>query len=175
MSSSEIPGRSKRAVFPRWLAPIYFAVVGPLALGAAPWGLSLLSARYGWIAGEPGLLNLFPLILVVAGIACLIWIVALHWVQAPEGWELETTPRYLLVRGPYKFTRNPTYLSVLAILLGWTLFYGSVAVFFGLASLGVLYTFVVVPLEERKLEARFGEAYLQYKNTVPRWFGKIQR
>ena len=174
MSTSEIRGRSKRAVFPRWLAPIYFAVVGPLVLGVAPWGLSLLLRRYGWDAGRPGLLNLFSLILVVIGIACLIWIVALHWVQAPPGWELETTPRYLLVDGPYKFTRNPTYLSVLAILLGWTLFYGSVAVFAGLVSLWVLYTFVVVPWEERKLEARFGQAYLQYKNTVPRWLGKVQ-
>jgi protein-S-isoprenylcysteine O-methyltransferase Ste14 len=117
-------------------------------------------------------LNLFPLILVAAGIACIIWIVALHWAQAPAGLELETTPRYLLVRGPYKFTRNPTYLSVLAILLGWTLFYGSVAVLVGLAGLWVLYTFFVVPWEERKLEARFGEAYRHYKNTVPRWLAR---
>lgn len=168
------PPPSQKAVFPRWLAPIYFAVVGPLVLGVAPWGLSLLSARHGWEASRPGILNLCPLILVVAGVACLVWIIALHWAQAPQGWELETTPRYLLVRGPYRFTRNPTYLSVLAIMLGWTLFYGSVAVFIGLAGLLALYALVVVPWEERKLEARFGEAYRQYKSTVPRWLGQIR-
>jgi len=35
--------------------------------------------------------------------------------------------------------------------------------------------FVNAPLEERALEARFGEAYLEYKNKVPRWLGKTRR
>jgi protein-S-isoprenylcysteine O-methyltransferase Ste14 len=175
MTTPEIPGRCKRAVFPRWLAPIYFAVVGPLVLGVAPWGLSLLSARHGWVAGRPGPLNLFSLILVGAGSACIIWIIALHWVRAPDGWDLETTPKYLLVRGPYKVTRNPIYISVLTILLGWTLFYGSVAVLCGMLVFWMFYAFVMVPWEERKLEARFGEAYRHYKSAVPRWVGRNRR
>jgi len=32
-----------------------------------------------------------------------------------------------------------------------------------------------MPQEERTIEARFGEAYLEYKNKVARWFGKIRR
>jgi protein-S-isoprenylcysteine O-methyltransferase Ste14 len=32
----------------------------------------------------------------------------------------------------------------------------------------------VLPREERGLEARFGETYLQYKRTVPRWLGKTR-
>jgi protein-S-isoprenylcysteine O-methyltransferase Ste14 len=32
-----------------------------------------------------------------------------------------------------------------------------------------------VPYEERDLEARFGEGYRQYKNTVPRWLGRVRR
>ncbi len=62
------------------------------------------------------------------------------------------------------------YLSALAIWLGWALFYGSVAVF---VACGV--GWVLVPWEERELEARFGEAYLRYKNRVPRWLGKTAR
>jgi protein-S-isoprenylcysteine O-methyltransferase Ste14 len=88
---------------------------------------------------------------------------------------MERTPRHLLVRGPYAFTRNPMYLSVLTIWLGWALFYGSVAIFVACGVGWVLVTFLVVPWEERELEARFGEAYLRYKNTVPRWFGKTRR
>ena len=34
--------------------------------------------------------------------------------------------------------------------------------------------FRVVPREERELEARFGEAYRQYKRMVPRWLGKVR-
>jgi len=167
-------GQAKRAVFPRWLVPIYFAVVLPLVLVVAPWGLSLLAPRYGWVAGRPSLLNLFPLILVVPGIACIIWSIALHWRQAPEGWELETTPKYLLTRGPYQFSRNPNYLCVLVILLGWALFYGSIVLLIVCVIWWVVLNYVGVPWEERGLEARFGETYLQYKSKVPRWLGKTR-
>lgn len=34
--------------------------------------------------------------------------------------------------------------------------------------------FRVVPREERTLEARFGEVYLHYKHTVPRWLEKTR-
>jgi len=89
----------------------------------------------------------------------------LHLGRTPERVELEWTPKYLLMRGPYVFTRNPMYVAELALWLGWALFYGSVPVFVGFVVLGVVMNFVAVPREERALEARFGEAYLQYKNA----------
>ena len=173
MSRSEArsPGKPKRPVFPRWLAPIYFALLIPLALVAAPWAISRLLPRYGWDGGRPGLLNLLPLTLVVAGVACVIWIVALHFVEAPHGWELERTPKYLLTRGPYRFTRNPSFLSLLAVLAGWALFYGSLSIVAAALVAWVGMNFVVVPQEERELERRFGQAYLRYKARVPRWIG----
>jgi protein-S-isoprenylcysteine O-methyltransferase Ste14 len=99
----------------------------------------------------------------------------LHFAQTPEKVELEQTPKYLLRRGPYTFTRNPMYLAELALWLGWALFYGSIAVFIGFLVVWVLMNFMVVPREERNLEARFGQTYLRYKNTVPRWLGKTRR
>jgi protein-S-isoprenylcysteine O-methyltransferase Ste14 len=174
MNAAEIPktGRSKRVHFPRWLTPIYFALVLPLALVVAPWGLSLLSPRYGWEAGEPGLLNLCSLALVLIGIACVIWIIVLHCVEAPEGWDVERTPKYLLTRGPYKFSRNPSYLSLLVVLSGWMIFYGSVAILVAIVIVWGFLNQVVVPTEERDLETRFGETYRRYKIAVPRWIGK---
>jgi protein-S-isoprenylcysteine O-methyltransferase Ste14 len=38
-----------------------------------------------------------------------------------------------------------------------------------------VFNFANVPLEERALEARFGEAYREYKLRVPRWFGTTRR
>ena len=138
---------------------------------AAPWALSRLSPRYGWDGGRLGLVNLLPLTLVVAGIACVIWIVALHYGAAPHGWELERTPKYLLTRGPYRFTRNPSFLSLLAVLAGWALFYGSLSILAAALVAWVGMNFAVVLQEERELERRFGEAYLRYKARVPRWIG----
>ena len=116
---------------------------------------------------------MFGLIWVVAGIACVVWAVLGHIVQAPKGWEWERTPKYLLRRAPYTFTRNPIYLAELALWLGWAIFYASIAVFLGFLVAWLAFHFFVVPWEERTLEARFGEACCEYRSKVPRWFGKI--
>ena len=174
MSTPELPDdeRSTRAVIPHWAPLLYWPVGFLLVHIALPWGLSLLSPRYGWVEGRPGWFNLSSLLLVVAGIAGAIWTMVLHYIQAPEGWELERTPKYLLSRGPYKFTRNPMFLAELVLWLGWVLFYGSIAVLAGFSLFWVAMNFLAVPREERDLEARFGEAYRQYKSKVPRWLGK---
>ena len=74
-----------------------------------------------------------------------------------------------MVRGPYRVTRNPVYLSGMVIWLGWVVVYGSVAVLIGFVVLWGSVALLVVPWEERQLEARFGDAYLRYKSRVPRW------
>ncbi len=177
MRTPKVPNRepSKRVRLPCWMVLIFSPVLFLLAHVALPWAISLLSTRHGWANRRPGRWNLLALLLVGAGTSCIIWCGSLHFVASAGSIEMERTPRYLLVRGPYTFTRNPMYLSALTIWLGWALFYGSVAVFVGCGVGWVMVTFLVVPWEERELEARFGEAYLRYKNTVPRWFGKTRR
>ena len=58
------------------------------------------------------------------------------------------------------------------IWLGWIIFYGSLAVLAGTVVIWGSVAMLVVPWEERNLEARFGEAYLRYKQSVPRWLGR---
>lgn len=64
------------------------------------------------------------------------------------------------------------YLSVFVLRTGWLVFYASVAVFVGLFVFWAIFIFLLVPSEERQLEAQFGEKYLDYKNSVPRWIGR---
>jgi protein-S-isoprenylcysteine O-methyltransferase Ste14 len=92
----------------------------------------------------------------------------------PERVEHHRGPPILLTGGPFAWTRNPMYLGFLMLWLGWALWYGSVAVGIGLVTLAAFLVFHV-PHEERGLEARFGEAYLQYKSKVPRWLGRTSR
>jgi protein-S-isoprenylcysteine O-methyltransferase Ste14 len=121
--------------------------------------------------GRPSIWLLSGLILVAAGIACVIWIIVLHYNEAPEGWEFERTPKYLVRRGPYPFTRSPSFLSVLVIALDWALFYGSLSIVIGALVAWLMFNFVVIPREERDLEARFGKTYREYKNHVSPWLG----
>ncbi len=155
---------------PRWAAIVAVAL-GLLFLHVGlPFALSLLAARYGWIGGVPSLWNAAGFVLVLPGVLLIAWVVKLHYANAPQGWKLEMAPSYLLSRGPYRYTRNPMYLGLFLVWLAWTIFYGSIAVLVGLLLLSAVILFILVPLEERALEKKFGEEYRRYKAQVPRWF-----
>jgi len=65
------------------------------------------------------------------------------------------------------------YLSGLFAWLGWMIFYGSPAIFVALVLLWSVFAFRVIPLEERQLQAMFGDDYLDYKRSVHRWIGRV--
>jgi len=75
----------------------------------------------------------------------------------------------LVQEGPYRFSRNPIYLSIAAIFLGVSLFDNSVLLLVVLAIDLILVDRIQIPREERYLQERFGDAYSQYKARVRRW------
>ncbi len=79
-------------------------------------------------------------------------------------------PTTAIVRtGPYRFSRNPIYLAFSLLQLGIALWVNSWWLVATLAAaIGIIH-YVVVPREERYLEARFGTEYLNYKGSVRRW------
>jgi protein-S-isoprenylcysteine O-methyltransferase Ste14 len=85
------------------------------------------------------------------------------------------SPRKFVAVGPYRFVRNPMYLSVLTMLVGFGLYYHSVSILLLAAAAFLLFHFVVVVIEEPGLKARFGESYLEYKKSVNRWVPKGTR
>jgi protein-S-isoprenylcysteine O-methyltransferase Ste14 len=149
-------------------------VVIPLAHGVVPWALSTLAPRYGWAVGSPGIWNRLGLMVVALAAAVLIWILAFAIPQAPSKVKLGLTPPFLMMRGPYRLTRNPMYVAELGLWLGWAIFFGSLLVSIGFVVLWCVVTFIILPREERGLEAAFGQTYLQYKSRVPRWFWKTK-
>ena len=149
----------------------------PLALivwWVLPWAISLLTTHYRWAAGRPGLWNLLGLIPVLIGTIGLLWGVAVHSAQSPDGIEWELDKSYLLQRGMYAYSRHPMYLSELTLLLGWVIFYGSIALLIFFVVWYLFFNYYAMPHEERILEAHFGEVYREYRNKVRRWFGKTR-
>ncbi len=75
--------------------------------------------------------------------------------------------------GIYGVTRNPMYVGMLLTLVGWAVLLQNV-VAFGVVGLwaAVITQFQIRP-EERILEERFGEAYLDYRRRVPRWLFRL--
>lgn len=79
-------------------------------------------------------------------------------------------PTTMIVRaGPYRFSRNPIYLAFSLFQLGLSLWINSPALLITLLPSIALMAWVVIPKEERYLEARFPSDYLAYKASVRRW------
>ena len=79
-------------------------------------------------------------------------------------------PTTTIVRtGPFRFSRNPIYLSFSLLLLGVAFLVNSWWLLATLALAVALMSFVVIPREERYLERRFPSEYLPYKASVRRW------
>jgi protein-S-isoprenylcysteine O-methyltransferase Ste14 len=75
----------------------------------------------------------------------------------------------LVEEGPYRYTRNPIYIGMTAAYSGITLLLNNL---WGLLLLPPLLTFVernVIEREEAHLRARFGDAYDEFTERIPRW------
>ena len=75
----------------------------------------------------------------------------------------------LVTSGPYRFTRNPLYLSLALLCGGISLRAGAAAPLALLPGLLAVVQWGVIGREERYLERRFGEAYRAYRGRVRRW------
>ena len=75
----------------------------------------------------------------------------------------------LVVSGLYARSRNPMYLGLLLILIGWAVYLSSVLAFLLLPGF-ILYMnrFQIEP-EERALASLFGQEFVAYKSRVRRW------
>ena len=79
-------------------------------------------------------------------------------------------PTTMIVRtGPYRWSRNPIYLSFSLLQLGIAVWVNSLWLLVTLIPAVALMSFVVIPREERYLEIRFPSDYLPYKASVRRW------
>jgi protein-S-isoprenylcysteine O-methyltransferase Ste14 len=84
-------------------------------------------------------------------------------------------PRRLVIRGPYRFVRNPMYIGAGLVLAGLAIFYESisVAMYAGLFLLAA--HIFVVAYEEPTLRRTFGREYEAYCVRVRRWWPAADR
>lgn len=74
-----------------------------------------------------------------------------------------------VAEGIYRFTRNPMYLGMTLIYCAIGVAANAPVVFWMLVPLAVTIHYGVVLREERYMAGKFGDAYIDYANRVPRW------
>lgn len=84
-------------------------------------------------------------------------------------------PTVLVVRGPYRYVRNPMYVGVLWVLLGEAMLFWSVPLLvYAAAFFAMAHAFVTL-YEEPALRRRFGASYEAYARDVRRWLPRRPR
>jgi len=131
-----------------------------LFVGWASLPLRLLDGVIG--VGMPEWLKPVGIMLVVGGIVVLLC-----------GGLLSTPgiiPTEFVVRGPFRYVRNPMSIGAVTMMFGLALFCRPISILLFSVILFLSIHGIVVFVEEPGLEKRFGNSYLQYKHSVNRWF-----
>ena len=75
----------------------------------------------------------------------------------------------ILRTGPYRFSRNPIYVSFTLLYIGIGVWVNSAWLLGMLIPTLIVVSYGVIAREERYLAQKFGDKYLRYKASVRRW------
>lgn len=126
-------------------------------------GLSLHVVR-------PLSIEFHPLLRLAGGGLLLVGLAGVRWAVLAVGPRSIATSTSLVTAGPYRYSRNPMYVS-------WTGIYLGLGLLTDVAWLTALFPIVAgavhltVRREEGRLEERFGADYRRYRREVPRYLG----
>lgn len=142
------------------LPPLLYGIglgAGFLLQWLAPRGIVTSNARY-WVGG----------VMLAFGVFLAMWG---RRVMEQAGTNVNPTQptTALVVTGPFRFSRNPLYLALTLAYAALALLANALWVLALLVPVLLVLHYGVVRREERYLEAKFGEAYRQYRSRVRRY------
>lgn len=155
-----------------WLKTFVFTLIAPGAVwGLIPWlilrGISVsLPDRWGlgqWLGVAAGLL----------GFSIYAW-TASDFIRIGKGTPAPIFPtRQLVVKGLYRFVRNPMYLGVLTGLAGEVIFFQTIWLLLYMGAVWTVIHLFVIFYEEPTLQKSFGAPYTHYRRHVRRWIPRL--
>jgi protein-S-isoprenylcysteine O-methyltransferase Ste14 len=163
---STVPSRATQ-VFALLKTLVFFAIVPGTMGGYLPYYLLGSPAIPVWT--EWALREWAGAAAVALGLGGLLWCgwnFAVVGLGTPAVWD---APKRLVVRGPYRWVRNPMYVAVGTAILGQSLFFGSARLLPYVAIFGTILHLFVVFYEEPTLREQFGPDYQAYCRRVWRW------
>lgn len=134
--------------------------------GMVAFAIPLLAVGVGRSAPAFRIPALLPL---VAGTLLLLWCVRDFYVAGRGTLAPWSPPRKLVTSGAYGFSRNPMYIAVLLIVIGWAAGFGSTSLGLYAVGLAIAFHLRVVLGEEPWLSRTFGAEWAGYSRRVPRW------
>jgi protein-S-isoprenylcysteine O-methyltransferase Ste14 len=151
-----------------FLKNLLFTVAVP---GTAAVYVPLLLIRH--LAPAPTIWRFMSLPFFLIGPAIYLWCV---WDFATFGRGTPApvdAPKRLVVRGLYRYTRNPMYVGVLTTVAGWVIRNRSLSLVLYAAALWLCFQLFVLFYEEPHLSRVFGSDYTAYRAQVGRWLPQL--
>lgn len=141
-----------------WMPPLFVLLYGLAGIAAHFGGVGPVALRVPWLGAA----------LFAAGLAVMLWGARTFSAAGTTIKPFERTHQ-LVAAGPYRFTRNPMYLGMVAMLLGAALALGTPGPWLAALALALTLHFRFIRNEERALAASLGAPYEDYRRRVRRW------
>jgi protein-S-isoprenylcysteine O-methyltransferase Ste14 len=153
----------------RFVKNVGFTLIVPGTVGVyVPWMLAAPSGGAAALGlGARQLIAVVPLGFGAMVYLSCIWEFGVRGRGTPAPFD---PPRNLVVWGPYRYVRNPMYLAVALVVLGWAVFFQSWSLLLYLAVVLACFHLFVLAIEEPSLERHFGAEYHAYRLAVRRWW-----
>ena len=120
------------------------------------------------------ILWLIAVVLGSQGLILMVWTTRLFAAAEGGGTPAPWDPiNKLIVTGPYRHMRNPMLSGVILALGAEAALLTSVPIFVWMLVFLLVNTVYFSLSEEPQLEKRYGAAYRDYKNKVPRWMPRL--
>lgn len=149
---------------------IFLILVPGLLVGYFPYRISTTDAELF----TPGVFSYLALPFWFIGWTVMLWC---FWVFTVIGKGTPAPiapPGELVAVGPYRFVRNPMYAAGVTALLGWIPWSPSLPLIAAPFLFVAAAHLFVIFYEETILKKKFGAAYEEYLNRVPRWLPRLR-
>lgn len=142
------------------MPPTYFIILLLLSIGlhfVFPI-MKLISSPYNYLG----------ILIIIFGIILNLWTDSLFKKEQTTVKPHEI-PIFFISSGPFEISRHPMYLGMALILFGTTIFLGSLITFIFPIIFIMIIEKAFIPIEEKNLEKKFGNKYIDYKKRVRKW------
>lgn len=141
-------------------APVFFAVTFILGLSAQYfYSMPIAQTGYTRIAGLVFIVISIPIVLSAV----------YELRKAGTAFDARKASTALVTSGIFRFSRNPTYLSMTILFSGFALVLNSIWLLLAVAVALVCTQIGVIQREEHYMAAKFGDEFYRYKDQVRRW------
>ena len=149
------------------LSALFFLIAPGTVTGVVPYLLTRWESHNWYAATIPA--RTIGAVLLLTGLAALIECFRRFVAEGRGTPSPVMPPSRLVVRGLYRYVRNPMYVAMLMIVVGQALLLGRFILLGYAAALWLMFHLFVVLYEEPTLSRTFDAPYDRYRAEVPRW------